>query len=85
MDTPLLKRDALNRAVRTFIQFVVIGSLVDVLPVVLNALDNDDVNEGRLGRAALRAVLGGLLAFVMRYSVPPQETPPQVPAAGDGL
>ncbi len=77
------QKDALNRAVRTFIQFVVIGTLVDVLPVVLVALDGDeDINEGRLGRAVLRAALGGLLAFVMRYSIPPSDTPPAVPAVG---
>jgi len=76
------QRDALNRAVRTFIQFVVIGVLVDFLPIVIAALDNEEFDGGRLGRAGLRALLGGLLAFAMRYSIPPSDTPPAVPAVG---
>jgi hypothetical protein len=76
-------QDALNRAVRTIIQFIVIDVVLIVVPQITNAIDNeDDIEWDRLGLSAIRVALGGVLAYVMRLKVPPQETPPPVPAPG---
>lgn len=78
-------QDALNRAVRTIIQFIIIDIILVVIPEITRVLDTENgepVNWDRIGLLALRAGLGGVLAYAMRLKVPPQETPPPVPAAG---
>lgn len=83
MATTIRVQDALNRAVRTIVQFIVIDVVLIVIPQITNAIDNeDDIEWDKIGLSALRVALGGVLAYVMRLKVPPQETPPPVPAAG---
>lgn len=79
----LKTQDALNRAVRTIVQFIVVDVVLVVVPQVMSAIDNEeDVDWDRIGLTALRVALGGILAYVMRLKVPPQDTPPPVPATG---
>lgn len=75
----LVQTDALNRAFRTFIQFCVIGVIVDVIPTVMSALDTNTVDSDQLWRSGLRAFLGGVLAFMMRYKWSPSDSPPPTP------
>jgi hypothetical protein len=62
---------ALSRSIRTFAQFVMVGAMVDVLPYVILALEDDGppISASRLIRAGIRAVAGALLAWLMRPSL----------------
>lgn len=64
-------RDARNRFLRTALQAVLVMLAVDVVPVLVAALDSEDVDYGEVGKAILRVVLLGGASFVMRYAAPP--------------
>ena len=68
-------RDARSRALRTAFQFLIVTVLVDLIPVLTAALEEDagPLDVGRLIRAGVRIVLGAVLALVMRYFTPPAD------------
>lgn len=78
--------DALSRAYRTVVQFIIIDVALVVIPVINDAIDTGDPLEwNRLGLTAVRSVLGGVLAYVMRLKVPPKEVAaPSEDDAGHG-
>jgi hypothetical protein len=62
--------DAINRAVRTFIQVVVVEIVVVVVPLLLAVLDAG-LTWAEVGRSVVRAILAALLAWGMRRRFPP--------------
>lgn len=68
--------DARQRALRTLVQFLVVEVLVTVLPLVVAALDPGGTLDVRaLAKAAVRALAGALLAYLMGKRIPPPPTP----------
>lgn len=65
------KADATNRGVRTALQFLVVGIVVDLIPDLLSFLDTEEADWGELGKTIIRVTLGGLSGFLMRYVAPP--------------
>ena len=66
----VVEADARNRALRTAVQVVAIEALVVVLPLALDVLDGR-LDSRELLRSAVRALLGALLAYVMRKRAAP--------------
>jgi hypothetical protein len=79
----LLTADAKNRAWRTLLWALFAAMLVDVLPLVYAALDEDGgpVDWGRIGRAALRIAIEASVAFVVRRFGDASALPTAAPAA----
>jgi hypothetical protein len=65
------RADARNRGLRTALQALAVAMLVDVIPVLLAALDAEVVNVRALVKAIVRVALSAALAFGMRYLAPP--------------
>ena len=88
-----LTQDAGNRALRYALWSLVVGILLDVWPLVNDALGGSDpVDWGSLGKAALRIVLGSAVAFIARrwgdnspIPTPLPPTPQPAPATPDPL
>lgn len=72
--------DAKNRAARTALQALVVAVLVDVIPIVTDALDDEAVEWGEVGQVVLRVALMAVLSFVMRYVTPPPAPSSEVAA-----
>lgn len=65
------KADARNRGLRSILQVLIVGIVVDVIPLVIAAIDSDTVHVRELVKAGVRALLAGVLAIAMRYYAPP--------------
>lgn len=78
-----LRLDAMNRAARTLYQLVVVGLVIDVVPLITDALDSGDpVDLASLVKAAARSALGALVAYMMRrYGDSAPIPTPATPAA----
>lgn len=70
--------DAASRAWRTVFQFIAVDVMLTVIPLLNDAIDHGQrIEWGKLGLMAVRAFLGGVLAYVMRLKVPPKTEGPQ--------